>query len=79
MRLAARLTLLTVAGVFYIKKRRPRVDYTKYLGKEWKPEYHDRATFVCNHSVWMVISQHLINFTLGCFIGNVVLEPWLYC
>ncbi len=42
-------------GLFYYKRLRPNVDYSKYLGPDWKPSYATPSTVVCNHSSWMDI------------------------
>ena len=43
-----------VAGIFWIGNWRPKVDYSKYLGPDWKPDYVTPATFVSNHASWLV-------------------------
>ena len=53
-------TMVVVGGGMYnYKYEKVKVDYSKYLGPDWKPEYEGTSTIVCNHSSWMV-SPHKI-------------------
>lgn len=42
-----------VSSVLFVHKRRPKMDYSKYLGPEWKPSYDKPSTVICNHSTWL--------------------------
>lgn len=37
------------AGLYWWKSYRPKVDYSKYLGPEWKPTYENPSTVITNH------------------------------
>lgn len=39
------------------------MDYSPYLGKDWKPEFNKPAAYVCNHSCWcdILIAFYLWN------------------
>ena len=52
----ARATLFVGAFLFYYKHERPKADYKKYLGPEWKPVYEGASTVVANHSSWIDIN-----------------------
>ena len=41
--------LLFTMGVTYINVERPEIDYTKYLGPDWKKVYDIETTLVTNH------------------------------
>ncbi len=36
-------------GVYNISYKRPTVDYSKWLGPDWKPVYDGATMYVCNH------------------------------
>ena len=38
-------------GTMY-KSYRPKVDYSKWLGPDWKPNYDGASMIVSNHSGW---------------------------
>ena len=46
--------MLFGGGVFNYKYELADVDYSKYLGPDWKPSYKGPSTIICNHSSWMV-------------------------
>lgn len=46
--------LIFIAGVVWIGIERPKVDYSKYLGPDWKPTYTGTSTFISNHQSWIV-------------------------
>ena len=39
-------------GVVYYRNRRPKVDYSKWLGPNWEPTYDGATMLVCNHQSW---------------------------
>ena len=39
-------------GVFHWKHTRPEVDYSKWLGPDWKPHYDNFTMYVSNHNGW---------------------------
>ena len=41
---------LPVIGVFSWTTRRPKVDYSKWLGPDWKPTYEGASMLVSNHT-----------------------------
>ena len=51
--IAARLAML-MSGIFHIKVERPDIDYSKYLGPDWKKSYEGESTIIVNHSSWIV-------------------------
>ena len=64
--------LLLVGSVYWIHKERYAVDYSQYLGPEWKADYNKPATIIGNHSCWMVrLSNN--NHGLGYFNFELVL------
>ena len=42
-------------GIVHIKVERPEVDYSFYLGENWKKSYEGETTLVLNHSSWVDI------------------------
>ena len=36
-------------GVYKSSYKRKQVDYSKWLGPDWKPEYDGATVYVCNH------------------------------
>lgn len=48
--------LIFFSNIWWIKVERPVVDYSKFLGPDWKPTYEGTSTYVVNHSAWMVSS-----------------------
>ena len=42
-------------GIVHIKIERPEIDYSKYLGPDWKKVYEGETTLVLNHSSWVDI------------------------
>ena len=46
-------------GVIFLKKERPVVDYSKWLGPDWKPTYEGAGVYVANHTCYAEI---LMNF-----------------
>ena len=62
-KLTVRFCLLTV-GVFWLEHRISEVDYSKYLGKDWKPTYEKPTTVIGNHSCWMdIFGDYIIKQT----------------
>lgn len=53
--LSARMILILGPGMLYYKYERPNVDYSKYLGPDWKASYECPSTYVSNHSCWVDI------------------------
>ena len=44
-------TILATQGFYFgVKVERPKVDYSRYLGKDWEPTYNKSGTVICNHS-----------------------------
>ena len=41
-----------IFGVVYFTKERPKVDYRKWLGPDWKPTYEGATMLVSNHQSW---------------------------
>ena len=39
-------------GVISFKTYRPKVDYSKWLGPDWKPHYDGASMYVSNHTSW---------------------------
>jgi 1-acyl-sn-glycerol-3-phosphate acyltransferase len=54
----------------WINWKRPNVDYSKYLGPDWKPDYDSSSTFVCNHSSWADILTLVLGWNLG-FVAKI--------
>jgi 1-acyl-sn-glycerol-3-phosphate acyltransferase len=48
-----RYAVFLIFNIIWITKDRPEVDYSEYLGKDWKCEYKGASTLVCNHSNWL--------------------------
>jgi len=55
---AARIVILSMSGV-YIEEIRPQVNYKKYLGEDWKPDYDRPGSIVSNHQCWLDIMMHM--------------------
>lgn len=48
-----RFTLFAIANVVWIRRYYPDVDYKKYLGPNWKPDYTGLcSTTVANHTAF---------------------------
>jgi 1-acyl-sn-glycerol-3-phosphate acyltransferase len=47
--------LIFFGCIFWIKTERPKIDYKKYLGSDWKPKYEGASTMVFNHTSWIDI------------------------
>ena len=47
-------------GMFWVKKERPQVDWSKYLGPGWKPTYKNPGTIISNHQAWIDIAVHTV-------------------
>jgi hypothetical protein len=45
-------------GMYWLKKEGPQVDWSKYLGAEWKPSYKNPGTIISNHQAWIDIAVH---------------------
>ena len=63
MRLACYLTArIVVAGMgcYWITLVRPKVDYSEYLGPDWKPDYEKKgtATVISTHSSFADTAMH---------------------
>mmetsp|Transcript_1278 Transcript_1278/g.1723 ORF Transcript_1278/g.1723 Transcript_1278/m.1723 type:complete len:94 (+) Transcript_1278:358-639(+) len=43
---------LVVFGVPKFSTSRPKVDYSKWLGPDWKPNYEGATMMVANHQSW---------------------------
>jgi 1-acyl-sn-glycerol-3-phosphate acyltransferase len=68
--------IIVFVGPFMIyKKVRPQVDYTKYLGPGWKPEYEGASTLVANHSSWLDICLITI-FKFPSFTPKMGIKKW---
>ena len=46
-------------GVIFFKKIRPTIDYSKWLGPDWKPSYDGAGIYVANH---LCYAEILMNF-----------------
>lgn len=46
-----------MCGIVWCKKIEARVDYSKYLGPDWKPTYGKSGIHVSNHTSWMDIQS----------------------
>ena len=42
-------------GALYIRKVQPPIDYSKYLGPDWKRTYKKSGIQVANHTSWLDI------------------------
>ena len=52
----SRFTIFFAPGIYWLNIVRPKVDYSKYLGPEWKGPRYDRcSTVVSNHQSWIDI------------------------
>mgnify|MGYP001105420165 CR=1 FL=1 len=56
--ITARNVIFMMSG-FHIEEIRPKVDYTKYLGPDWEPEYERPGSIVSNHQCWLDIMMHM--------------------
>jgi hypothetical protein len=65
--------LVFFAGIFWIKTERPKFDYKKYLGPDWKPKYTGASTLLFNHTTWTVHTHQHYSFNLypTNFIGHI--------
>lgn len=54
-KLAARNALMMMSAFSINKKRAHTVNYSKYLGPDWKAEYDNPSTIVSNHSTFLDI------------------------
>ena len=43
-----------MAGLVYIRIEKPEIDYSEYLGPDWKKTYKGESTILINHSSWIV-------------------------
>ena len=41
-----------IFGCFGFSTHRPKVDYSKWLGPDWKPTYDGASMLVSNHTSW---------------------------
>ena len=55
---SSRLVILTMSGL-KITENRPKVDYKKYLGEDWKASYDNPGSIVSNHQAWLDIMMHM--------------------
>ena len=44
-----------MAGLVYIRIEKPEIDYSEYLGPDWKKTYKGESTILINHSSWIVL------------------------
>lgn len=40
---------MAAAGLFIIRHERVKIDYSKYLGPDWKASYNGASTYLSNH------------------------------
>jgi lysophosphatidylcholine acyltransferase / lyso-PAF acetyltransferase len=70
--------LILVIGVTWVTKDRRKVDYSKYLGKEYKPTFKGHGVVVCNHQSWIdiLVIMHLYDFS---FLSKESVRnyPWI--
>ena len=54
------VVLFCASGCIWIRIRRPKVCYKKYLGEDWKPDYDYRraGSVICNHSSFLDAPLH---------------------
>jgi 1-acyl-sn-glycerol-3-phosphate acyltransferase len=62
-RVSAVINLL-IANAYWLSHKKPKVDYSKYLGPSWKLSYERPSTIVMNHSSYLDI-----------FIGIILKAP----
>jgi 1-acyl-sn-glycerol-3-phosphate acyltransferase len=70
--------LIFVAGVTWVNKERKNPDYSKYLGKDWKPSYTGHGVQVCNHQSWIDILV-IMHFYDSSFLSKKSVRnyPWI--
>ena len=71
MRFTGRVTMFGAAGCVWISSYRPKVDYRKYLGPDWEPDYDTKrtSTIVSNHSTFLDSMLHAMT-QLPCHIAK---------
>ena len=57
-KVVARIILLMMSGV-HVNQPKKKVDYSRYLGPEWKPNYERPGTVISNHQSFMDIICHM--------------------
>lgn len=50
-----RCIAFTGAGIYYYSMEKVNVNYSEFLGPDWKPTERVPSTFICNHCSWMDI------------------------
>ena len=50
--------MLMMSGL-QLSESRPDVDYSIYLGQEWKASYDKPGTLISNHQCWLDIFMHM--------------------
>ena len=65
----SRFVLLFGPAMLWYKHERVNVDYSKYLGPDWKLTFDKPSTIIGNHSSW-IVSHRLQDFRV--IINKVV-------
>jgi len=47
--------IFLVVGIYSWTTRRPKVDYSKWLGPDWKPTYEGASMLISNHTGFIEI------------------------
>ena len=57
-RIVARIGIL-MNGCPFIQEKRVNLDYSAYLGPNWKRTFENTGTVICNHTVFTYILVHM--------------------
>jgi len=71
-------TLIWFIGVTWVTKERKKVDYSKYLGKDWKPTYEGHGIQISNHVSWIDILALMALYPCSFLSKDSVANyPWI--